>query len=354
MFRLRRFNRLGVALATAALLLSTLGVAISTAADSKDVDFTFGTFSSATDGGRTAVTVTLENGGGQTLNHVAFAGGDTANLLPYNPLFPRPGDSSLPDGASYAAIFPPTGFPSTGCSLTGGTANAYTSLFCDVGRLLPLTQLTYTLVINVPPASATPYATWLTVSWNEGWSTSGANADYTFATGEFSVGTASCTTATSSYFLPGELVDLNNGGGRCQDETASIASGAGLAGNGGHASLLIDGDFAVACPPSFRDKCYGATVQVEVLGGLPVPGGVQWTVTWHGVNSLRGVIHFGDDYLSDPTEYTDIPFSKGFKCSTTLTTNCWTELVSVGGPVTTRSFTATFVTPDNGRTGGYF
>lgn len=351
MFRFRRFNRLGVALATAALLLSTLGVAVSTAADSKDVQFTFGTFSSATDGGRTAVTVTLENGGGQTLNHVAFAGGATADALPYNPLFPTPGDPSfpsLPVGASYAAIF-----PSTGCSLTGGTTNAYTGLFCDVGRLLPLMPLTYTLVINVPPASTAPYPTWLTVSWNEGWSTNGSNADYTFATGEFSVGTASCTTATSSYFLPGEFVDLDNGGGRCESQTASIASGAGLAGNGGHASLLIDGDFAVACPPSFRDKCYGATVQVEVLGGVAVPGGVQWTVAWYGVSSLRGVIHFGDNYLSDPTDYTNIPFSKGFKCSAALTTDCWTELVSVGGPVTTRSFTATFVTPDNGRTGGY-
>ena len=359
MLRLRRFGRLVVALATAALLVSTLGVAVSTAADSRDVRFTFGTgqpdddsgalFSSATAGGRTAVTVTLENAGGQTLNHVAFAGGAVADGLPYNPLFPKPAVTSLPDGSSFAAIF-----PAAGCSLTGGTTNAYAALFCEVGQLTANSSISYLLVLNVP-ATAGNYDTWLTASWSEGWSTTGMNADYTFAEGSFSVGANDCTTATASYFLPGENVDLTNGGGTCQDQEASIASGDTLEveGIGGFASLGIDDTFAADCPSEIHDKCFGVTVEVSVLGGVLVPGGVQWTVKWYGVKSLSGVIHFGDDYATDPTDYTSIPFTKKLQCVGSDDTNCWVSKASSKGNEDPLWFEATFITPDNGRTGGY-
>jgi hypothetical protein len=230
---------------------------------------------------------------------------------------------------------------------------------CDVGQLLPLVPLSYTLVINVPPASTEPFSTWLTVSWNEGWSTNGSNADYTFANGAFSVGTASCTTATSSYFLPDEQVDLDNGGGTCQGQTASVMSGDPLTGIGGFASLGIDSSFSVACPSDVH-SCFGVTVSASVVGGVEVPGGVEWTVRWYGTKSLTGVIHFGDDYGplpdNDPADYTLIPFTKKNLCVDTASVtdlDCWIIKLSSPGNEKPVWFQATFRTPDNGRGGGY-
>jgi hypothetical protein len=349
---IRRPSKRAVSLLASASLVAALILvpAAANAADTRSVNFSFGDFSAATAGGRTAVTVTLSNAGGQTINHLAFAGGATADGLPYNPLYVKPAGNSLPSGASYAAIF-----PSTGCSLTGAppnTTNVYAGLFCDVGQLAAHTSVSYLLVINVP-AVAGSYDTWLTVSWNEGWSTTGSNADYTFATGSFSVGTASCGTATASYFLPAELVNLANGGGLCVNQTASIASGAALTGNGGFASLGIDTTFTATCPAELHAKCYGATVSASVLGGIPVPGGIQWTVRWEGIKSLSGVVHFGDDYATDPTDYTLIPFKTQYKCSATLITNCWIKAEGSKGNANPLTFDATFVTTDNGRSGGY-
>jgi hypothetical protein len=341
-------NRLAVALSATAILLATLGVGGSLAANTRDVRLTFGDFSDATGGGRTAVTVTLENAGGQTLNHVAFAGGALATDLLYNPDYQPPNDPSLPDGASYAAIF-----PDTGCSLTGGTTNAYESLFCDVGQLAAHTPVSYLLVINVP-ADADEYATWLTASWNEGWSTTGSNADYTFAEGSFTVGASECTTAASSYFLPAELVDLANGGGTCFSQTAKIKSGAALTGSGGFATLGIDPTYAATpCPAEIHGKCYGVTVSASVLGGVTVPGGVQWSVHWTGIKSLSGIIHFGDDYATDDTDYFVIAFTRQNRCSATLIVNCWITAEGSKGNANPLTFDATFITPNNGRSGGY-
>jgi len=339
-----------VAAAASVLLTATvLAIGPAVAADTRLVDFSFGTFSDATVGGRTAVTITLANPGGQTINHVAFAGGAVADGFAYNPAYPKPSGPSLPAGASFAAIF-----PSTGCSLTGGSTNAWASVFCDVGQFAANATISYMLVINVPLVAGDDDI-WLTVSWNEGWSSTGSNADYTFATGAFTVGADNCDTATSSYFLPGEHVGLDNGGGTCQNQEASIASGQALhiQGIGGFASLGIDDGFAATCPTEIHGKCFGVTVEVSVLGGIPVLGGVQWTVTWSGIKSLSGVIHFGDDYATDPTDYTIIPFTKKFNCSLTLTTNCWVSTDASKGNAEPLFFTAIFKTPDNGKGGGF-
>jgi len=363
----RAVSLLSSAAIVAALLLVPAGA---NAADTRSVSISFGQFSAATTGGRTAVTVTLANNGGQTLNHLAFAGGLTADNLPYNAAYAPPKDSqgnripSLPAGASYAAIFPLAAPTSTVCSLTNavpGKDNAYLGLFCDVGQLDAMTSASYLLVINVP-SGAGDYYTWLTASWNEGWSTTGSNADYTFTTnGSFSVGTASCNVATSSYFLPAEIVSLASGGGLCVNQTASIGSGEALAGVGGGASLGIDKTFnalpetssSPSCPSELHGKCFGVTVSATVLGGLPVPGGVQWTAHWEGIKSLSGVVHFGDNYANDSSDYTLIPFTKSYQCSATRITNCWVSFVGSKGNASPLTFDATFVTPNNGRGGGY-
>ncbi len=374
MFRHRQVNRLGAAASAAVLLLSALGVGGAAAANTRFVYFgspdgTGGdrdsngnlisgtlTFSSVTVGGRSATQLLIRNDGGQTLNHIRFAGGSVADDLPYNPGFtvvgtnppsPTPAGDSIPAEASFAAVF-------KGADLAACDPSSGDGIMCDVGTLSAHTSASYTIVI-APPGAAGSYHVWLTVSWNEGWSTTGSNADYQFAEGDIVVGTASCDTATSNYFLPGETVDLENGGGTCRSQDASIASGNGLVGAGGHASVKINDDIGFQCPASVKGTCYGATVEAEVLAGAPVPGGVEWTVTWHGIKSLSGVIHFLDGYTPGSNLFDDIPLTNKFKCSASLPTNCWVDgsKIVVNGSPSVRSFTVTFRTPKNGRGGGY-
>jgi hypothetical protein len=325
-------------------LAVSIGPSFLLAADTRSVDFGSPgapgslSFSPVTLGGRTVLQLEIKNSGGQTLNHIKFAGGDVADTLPYNDILPKPTGTSLPAGASIAAVF-----PSAGCTISANGAG----LLCDVGSLGANASTTYAIVIN-PPAGAGPHAVWLTASWNEGWSTTGANADYTFASGSFSVGTAGCSTPAASYFLPAEALSLIN---PCGSQSASVSSGA-LGGNGGFGSVGIDSTFGATCPDAY--SCFGSTVAVTIADGSPVSGGVQWDVTWTGTKSLKGVIHFHDDY--DPTDsdtYDVILFQKKFQCSATLETNCWVSTESSKGNADPLTFRAVFVTPNNGKAGGF-
>lgn len=383
MFRMR-LGRLGTVAVSAMLSVTLLGVGSSFAANSRDVDFgspgayggdvsgttlipgalVFSPVTASSDAshpGRTAVQVEIHNAGGQTLNHVKFAGGDVADVLPYNPDFtvqgtdppaPHPSGPSFPTDTSLNAVFPPTG-----CSYTSG------GVLCDVGTLAANTSKTYTLVFTPPQTAGEVRHIWLTASWAEGWSSSGTNADYAFAEGDIHVAAAGCTTPTSSYFLPNEIVGLASGLQTCdQAQTANVGSGKKLDPNGFGTFAQVGVDSNVAtdwCPTGFSYTCYGSTVSVEILSGDPVPGGVLWTIKWYGTKSLGGVVHFWDSYdASDPlhsADYTTIPFTKKFQCSASRTTDCWVSgsLLASKGNADPLWFQATFVTANNGKGGGF-
>ena len=386
--RSRLSYRLGAALAIAALLLSTFGLGASLAANTRMVSFgspgqggggidagtgalvpgvlEFSPVTAGSEPGRTAVDVIITNVGGQTLNHVKFAGGTVADGLPYNPNFvvegttaPKPPGPSFPADVELNQVF-----PQAGCDLTIVTGEGEDGLLCDVGTLAAGASAPYTIVFTPPHAAPASRHIWLTVSWNEGWSATGNNADYAFAEGDIAVTKASCTNPASGYFLENDNIDLAaNGGGTCQGQQASIASGDPLEGIRGRASVLIlnDGtEFLADCPSELKNKCFGVTVQAFVLEGAPVDGGVEWTVRWYGIKSLSGVVHFGDNYGPapdmDPTDYSLIQFSKSNKCVTDTEPDldCWITKSSSPGGEKPVWFQATFVTPDNGRTGGYF
>jgi len=388
--RSRLSYRLGAALAIAALLLSTFGLGASLAANTRMVSFgspgqggggidagtgalvpgvlEFSPVTAGSEPGRTAVDVIISNVGGQTLNHVKFAGGTVADGLPYNPSFVVQGTNPpapLPSGKSFPAdVELNQVFPAAGCNLTIVTGED--GLLCDVGTLAAGASALYTIVFTPPHAEATTRHIWLTVSWSEGWSTTGTNADYAFAEGDIAITAASCQNPASGYFLPDDNIDLAaNSGGTCQGQQASIASGDPLGeGIRGRASVLIlnDGaEFLASCPSELKSKCFGVTVQASVLDGAPVDGGVEWTVRWYGIKSLSGVVHFGDNYgpapAMDPNDYTLIPFSRNNVCVDTDTVtdlDCWLMKSSSPGGEKPVWFQATFRTPDNGRTGGYF
>lgn len=306
----------------------------------------FGTLAGETKvtaGGRTAVTVLIENTGGQTLNHVKLAGGTTADAKPDNALFPPPSGTSLPAGASIAAVAPSRA--STTCNPASGSG-----FECAVGQLAGGASVTFTVVINVPAATgAYPY--WLTASWNEGWSSTGTNADYNFATGTLTVDEASCDNGQASWFLGTENVNLGDGSTTpCGNQDAKIKSGAVLGGIGGHAALSIDGSFAVSCPAGY--KCFGKTIQATVIDGDDVPGGVEWTATWYGTKTVKGVLHFADDYATSGT-FTAIPLTKQFQCSSKLTTDCWKSVKTSKGNVSPSWVEVVFLTESNGKGGGF-
>lgn len=305
-------------------------------------------FSAVTTGNRTAVQVQVRNDSGSTLNHVKFAGGDVADNLSYNPDFPNPySTTSLPAGATVTAIF-----PAAGCTIESTSLG----FICDIGTLAAKAKATFTVVIT-PPATAGVYPAWFTASWNEGWSSTGSNADYTFANGNIAVTDPTCATGTANYFLPGESVVLSDGGLTCQQERGAVGAGQ-LGGNGGFGSLGIDSPTTTpACPAgiiSAKFSCYGTTVSVVINGGVPVTGGVQWTVTWFGIKSLSGVIHYLDNYdPSKPSTYVTIPLTKKYQCSSTLLTNCWNSVTASNGSANPLWITVVFTTPNNGRGGGF-
>jgi hypothetical protein len=413
---LRFIRRLGVAASIAALLLSTVGLGVSVAANSRLVFFgspdgfggrvdsttlfpgelAFSTLTTDAVPGRTAVEVKIWNRGLQTLNHVKWAGGSVADGLPYNPSFTvdgtdptdewpddRPAGKSFPANVTFNGAFNGAS-PSANCPPTLDGDGNIIGILCTVGTLAAGDFVTYTLVFTPDAPLQADFAghVWLTVSWNEGWSATGSNADYAFAEGDIKVTPTNCDTESTGYFLPNDNIGIAaNGFKPCQklgaQQAASIASGKALgAGLAGFATVLINDDadtYAAECPPALKNKCYGVTVEASVLEGATIDGGVEWTVRWFGVKSLSGAVHLPKDYVA-PTPsspgspdcavsniagcYTLIPFSKDNVCVDTLTTtdlNCWkagTKFPSPGG-VKPVWFQITFRTPDNGRGGGY-
>ena len=161
-----------------------------------------------------------------------------------------------------------------------------------------------------------------------------------------------CGNGSASYFLGTENVGLDDGvSGSCRDVDASVASGAAVGGNGGFAKMAIDAD-DIVCPVGYR--CFGKPVSVTILGGGPVPGGVEWTVKWYGTKTLKGVIHYGDNYATDATDYDVIPLSKAYKCSATLTTDCWKSTSTSSGNTKPVWIQVVFVTASNGKGGGFY
>jgi hypothetical protein len=292
-------------------------------------------------GGLTASKVMVRNDDNQTLNHVTIAGGDAADAKPYNQLFKPPSAHSM-NGMTFAAVISQT--DGINCSI-----NTTTSFECEIGTLLPTQSASFLIVIDAP-ASTGNTNWWVTADWNEGWSTTGTNADYTFATGTVKVTEANCAVGAANYFLADDFVDIDNGGANCGNQNANIQSLGLLTGNGGFASLKVDGSFAVPCPTAYKNKCYGKTVTASALEGAAVPGGVQWTITWYGINHLTGVFHFGDTYPTDPTAYVAIPLTNANHCTTTKVTDCWSSVVTSNTP---KLITVTFVTENNGKGAGF-
>jgi hypothetical protein len=316
-----------------------------------DLDFGSLTNTPVTAGKKWATNLHLENTGSQTLNHVKVAGGTSADppAKPYNPLFSEPTGTSLPSGASFAAVVPLT----SGITCDPNTSSGFE---CSVGTLGAGGFADFLIVVTAPPTKGT-YGWWLTGSWNEGWSSTGTNADYNFAVGSVVVKESNCGNGQSSYFFD-EIVGLNDGSTDiCNTMDAGLKSGDKLTGNGGFATMSIDSTFAVACPEGYR--CGGKTVSASVIDGVAVPGGVEWTVTWFGTKTVKGVIHFLDTYDADDPDHADdfvaIPFTKAFKCTSPGQTECWrSPLVTSAGNTKPMFVTAVFVTAGNGKAGGLF
>jgi hypothetical protein len=311
-------------------------------------DLVFGAMSNTrvTTGGMSKIDVLLQNDDGQTLNHARIAGGDETVDLEFNPDTNKPGGTSLGD-ASIASF-----------ELTAGPAGASctwdsTGFVCDIGSLAAGASAAFTIVLNAPvTALAHPY--WFTASWNEGWASTGTNADYNFAVDNLDVLAANCTNGTASWFLAGAPLNLTDGDASpnaCSGTSASVRSGADLVG-GGYAQVIFDAT-AAACPATIT-RCFGRTVDVEILNGVSVPGGVIWTMQFVGTKTLGGVIHYKANYdQNNPATYDVIPLSKKFKCSATLTRNCWISVIPSAGGVKPAFVTVEFVTDANGKGGGF-
>jgi hypothetical protein len=308
----------------------------------------FGTLTNTrvTANGKTAVFLVIRNDDGQQLNHVKVAGGAAADGKPYNSGFNKPEGTSLPAGASFAAVTVLSGPASISCP-----TNTSASFDCVVGGLAPRASASFLIVINTPATNAAhPY--WFTGSWNEGWSSTGANADYNFAVDDLDVQAANCDNGTASWFLAGEPVNLTDGdsANACVDTSASVRSGMALS-TGGYAQVVFD-TVNPTCPTGF--KCFGRTVDVQILNGVSVPGGVIWTMQFVGTKTLGGIIHYKDNYNpSDSTTYDVIPLTKKFKCSATLTRNCWNKVTPSGGGTKPVFVIVEFVTDGNGKGGGW-
>jgi hypothetical protein len=306
----------------------------------------FGTLTNTTvtEGKKWATVLVVRNDSpsGSTLNHVKISGGADADGKPYNPLFPKPtSGNSLTGGATFAAVTVLEG--SATCSQTSGA-----SIACDVGTLVAGAFTKFLIVVNAPATKG--IASWgLTGSWNEGWSSTGTNADYNFATGSVDVKESNCGNGQASYFLSTEKVDLSDGGSTsvCATQDAGIKSGSALGSNGGFAQVVID-TADITCPAIY--KCFGKPVTVSILGGNPVPGGVEWTVTWYGTKTVKGVLHVSDG--ATPT-FTPIYLTRSYKCSDTVLRDCWKSVTPSAGNAKPASVTVVFVTDSNGKGIGF-
>ena len=128
---------------------------------------------------------------------------------------------------------------------------------------------------------------------------------------------------------------------------AQLSSGDNLTDQGGFGVLAIGGSISTDCT-ALGYSCYGNAVTATVLGGDPVPGGLQWTVTWYGTKSLKGVIHFLDGGGYEP-----IPFKHAYQCAATPVAPCWVSTSSSSGNADPLWFQAIIVTTGNGKLGGF-
>jgi hypothetical protein len=331
-------------------------------------------FSPVATGGSTATDIVVKNASGSTLTQIQVNGGVSGpnpintTSVPEMPSPPTPQDPpffnvdgtqalpSLPQGMYYQAVYVvanPSAI-SVSCSLTASTrlgAGLFDGLNCALGNMAAGTGLTLRVIVAVrAPAAAGTYEPWFELGVKEGSSGTGSNSDAFFAYSRLTVDPASCASATS-YYLDSQNVNLSNqsGVGTPCAQATGLASGSTIGGIGTLASVAIRAP-AQACPKSV--SCFGQDSVASVLAGGAVPGGLQWTITWSPLpisGKPKGVIHELANYdPTNPSTYVLISFTGKQKCSTTLTTNCWT----FAGPIT-GGYQAVFITPFNGTARGW-
>ena len=307
---------------------------------------TLSPLNSVTSGSAVAVRVRVANDGKQTLNKVSFLGGALADGAAYNPLFPKPSDPSLDSDLRFLASYPLNGAPACDPVPASGL-----QLRCYLGTLASGASAEYLVVIGTSSGAIDAQPFWLTASWNEGWSTTGTNADYQFAVGSVLVGEASCVEA-AGYFLANSAVAIGNTGlsGCTQQTTVQTAAVGGI---GTFAKVKVGGGTPTSCD-AVGLRCFGDDSSVTVYGGNPVGGGVLWTIRWDPLTingKPKGVVHFLDAYYKGVTSaWVYISFSKQNECNETTTViNCWTS-IDAGKTY----FEASFRTPSNGGARGAY
>jgi hypothetical protein len=325
-------------------------------------------FSPVASGSATATDIVLTNADNSTLTQIQINGGSQAPTA-YNaasvPVMPAPGDPaflnadgtvrlpSLPAGLAYLAVYVVNNPSSLGvsCTLssTTGSANLFDGLHCAIANMAAGQTVTLRVVLAAQGAAST-LEPWFELGLKEGASTTGSNSDTFFSYSMLTISPASCDSATS-YFLDTQSVGLSNQTGvdnPCPQGTG-VTSGSVI---GGVGTLAVVGvrNPSQACPKSI--SCFGQESFASVLGGAPVPGGLQWTITWSPLptnGNPKGVIHELANYdPSNPSTYVLIAFTGKDKCSATLTTNCWVSAGSITG-----GFQAVVRTPSNSGMRGY-
>ena len=325
------------------------------------------TNSTVTLGGATAVKVVVQNVGTQTVNHVTIAGGasDTAPNTTYNALTLPPSGPSLPLGWSYLVGYSLTPGLSN-CSITSFAASS-DSISCSIGQLAAGASASFLIVIhaaNQPQSYSYPATGTATLTWdywfsaylNEGTSSTGSNADTFFALGNIEVQSPNCSGA-STYTLDNEPVSLPStfGGATGCATVTTVSNNQPIGGNGAFTQVTILPLGSGQCPDGYA--CAGQQSNVNVGGGIPVPGGLQWVmdipVSQIGKSGPKGVIHLLGDFVpTDPATYFVIPLKKSYQCSTKLQTNCWVSPVTQTTINGVLDWEVVFVTPKNG--GGRF
>jgi hypothetical protein len=309
----------------------------------------------------TSTYVTIQNKGGGTLNHVIIEGGSHAPSPTANTNFIPNGTNtppicttttpvtclpSLPEGFTYVAAFAPTGHPCTIYDAAGVPALTGPGIKCDVGQLANNVSVTYRFAIQVPTNASNTYQTWFTASGNEGTSNQGSNQDAFFALGTITVDPASpCSDA--NFFTSGTV---DSALASC-DQPATLSGGAFATG----AFAKVQVTDTALCPAGF--KCFGKGVFANVEFGVPVTGGLQWTVMWQksSLNGTpKGVIHF----LDNLTAYENIDFKSTAQCPATIVKT--TKLPCLNGkpgfftaPNGFSYYRAIFTTTGNGMGRGY-
>jgi hypothetical protein len=331
-------------------------------------------FTPATSGGVTSVYVLVKNVGSGTLNHVVLQGGSLAPSPVENPGFIPNGSNgtpaictgttedtcydSLPDGFSYSAAFvvPPAPL-GIDCSDADGTPGPTivngAGLQCDIGQLPSKASVTFRIGINVP-AAAIEYPLWFTLSGNEGTSGSGSNRDAFFALGKVDV-KASTPCSASTFFVSGQFSGFGPAG--CSGQLTTLTAG-GFA-QGAFASVKIRASTTAENLYCKTYKCFLQVSDANVEDGVPVPGGLKWTISWLKSSlsgTPTGAIHFRDGFEQDSALVEIIYFKKTPQCGTTGPVIGSPCLVGKPGFVTLPGgtyFQAVFETADNGGNRGF-